>query len=143
MTNPIAPHKLNRRERKAQALLAHYATCERLAVYLGASPEKVNGKEASALLSKLERRGQYRALCLCNDSSYTEGNSRRCKESIFREIETLFGKLPSGFFVNSDPRGYALKIDNENPEGKALIEACQLHTDWGGYGILSPEITGN
>lgn len=43
------------------------------------------------------------------------------------------GTLPKGFFVNSDPRGYALKIDNEKteiPQG--------LYTDWGGYGILAP-----
>lgn len=52
------------------------------------------------------------------------------------------GKLPGParnlvpIFVNRDPRGYALKIDDawmrEHRPG--------LHQDWGGYGIIAPEI---
>jgi hypothetical protein len=65
---------------------------------------------------------------------------------IKRRVEQLFGCLPPGFFVNGDPRGYALKLDPEAPQveglpsAKALIESARLHRDWGGYGILSPEI---
>lgn len=48
--------KLNRRERKAQQLLAHYTRCEALARHLGhSSPD---GKKISVALFKLERRGQ-------------------------------------------------------------------------------------
>lgn len=40
-------------------------------------------------------------------------------------------------FFNGDPRGYALKIEDSwmrsHPDAK-------LHQDWGGYGILAPEI---
>jgi hypothetical protein len=41
-------------------------------------------------------------------------------------------------FVNGDPRGYALKIED------AWMKAneCDLHRDWGGYGILAPEFDG-
>lgn len=42
-------------------------------------------------------------------------------------------------FINRDPRGYALKIREiwmRNYSGN-------LHRDWGGYGILAPEITGD
>ena len=35
-------------------------------------------------------------------------------------------------WVNGDPRGYALKIDLQPGE--------HLHRDWGGYGIIAPEI---
>jgi hypothetical protein len=38
-------------------------------------------------------------------------------------------------FINRDPRGYALKIDDEYMRAHNL----KLHTDWGGYGILAPE----
>lgn len=41
-------------------------------------------------------------------------------------------------FVNRDPRGYALKIEDEYVRANGL----QIHRDWGGYGILAPEIDG-
>jgi hypothetical protein len=40
-----------------------------------------------------------------------------------------------GIFINMDPRGYALKIDNQYMREHNL----QLHRDMGGYGILAPE----
>lgn len=39
-----------------------------------------------------------------------------------------------GVFINMDPRGYALKID------ATFKGAPNLHRDFGGYGILAPEI---
>lgn len=50
-------------------------------------------------------------------------------------VARIFGGVPAGFFVNRDPRGYALKLDNEVttiPDG--------MHKDWGGYGILAATI---
>jgi len=40
-----------------------------------------------------------------------------------------------GLHVNRDPRGYALKLSSEWAAGKAI------YTDWGGYGILAPDLT--
>ena len=37
-------------------------------------------------------------------------------------------------FVNSDPRGYALKIKD------GFCQHLRIYKDWGGYGILAPEI---
>jgi hypothetical protein len=37
-------------------------------------------------------------------------------------------------FVNRDPRGYALKIDDEY----IRIHKIAIYRDWGGYGILAP-----
>ena len=37
--------------------------------------------------------------------------------------------------INLDPRGYALKIDDQVMNEKGY----KLHRDWGGYGILAPE----
>ena len=39
-------------------------------------------------------------------------------------------------FLNGDPRGYALKIRDEYVRAHDLA----IHRDWGGYGILAPEI---
>jgi hypothetical protein len=148
--------KLNKRERRAAQLLAHYATFERLARHLGM--EKPDGEKISVALFKLEKLAHDGATAYCNGEyflpnsrlrhspyafSRTEGAWDTFGKDVADELEKLLGKLPPGFFVNGDPRGYALKIDNECAEGKALIAACKLHTDWGGYGILSPEITEN
>jgi hypothetical protein len=41
-------------------------------------------------------------------------------------------------FVNSDARGYALKIKDDCVREHDL----KIHKDWGGYGILAPEFDG-
>lgn len=164
--------KLNKRERRAQQLLAHYATCERLARHLGMTAEcpkcglrsnnttcpkcvvpmrgGPDGKKISVALWKAEQAGQRRSMALCNDENYTRDGYERSeadKEAVVVAVCHAFKRShkypPPGFFVNGDPRGYALKIDNATLEGRALIAAVGLHTDWGGYGILSPEITGD
>lgn len=134
--------RLNKRERKAAQLLAHYATCERLASALGMPAAQVDGKRISVMLWKLERMATGASTALCNGES-SEATFDAVTQYIITRIGAIFGKLPPGFFVNADPRGYALKIDNEDPEARALIEAVKLHRDLGGYGILSPEIDGN
>ncbi len=40
-------------------------------------------------------------------------------------------------FINRDPRGYALKIREE------AVMGMRIHRDWGGYGIIAPEIGRN
>lgn len=143
--------RLNKRERKAQQLLEHYATCERLAEYLGV--ENPDGKKLSVSLLKIEREAHNAATAQCNGEAYggqpfrNEDHWDAFKSGITAQVERAISRkravsLP-GFFVNGDPCGYALKIDNESPEGNALIGAVRLHTDWGGYGILSPDIDGN
>ncbi len=63
---------------------------------------------------------------------------------IERAIYALFGGLPKGFFINGDPRGYALKLD---PEAWKVSDNAQENYNalpikyqvWGGYMILAPE----
>jgi hypothetical protein len=40
-------------------------------------------------------------------------------------------------FVNGDPRGYALKIQDEYVSENSL----DIHRDMGGYGILAPDLS--
>lgn len=42
-------------------------------------------------------------------------------------------------FLNGDPRGYTLKIQDEFVREHNL----KIRTDWGGYGILAPDFTEN
>lgn len=67
----------------------------------------------------------------CNDENATEALSSVVTDC----VRNIFGRVPDGFFVNLDPRGYALKLDPD----KTTIPAG-MHTDWGRNGILAAEI---
>lgn len=148
--------RLNKRERRAQRLLEHYATCERLARALGVTDP--DGKRISTALFKIEREAHRIATAYCNgerasyrfadisgkfDPNVEEGveSWENVATRIRLAVGRALGANPAGLFVNADARGYALKIDPD--KGKDLIDACRLQTDWGGYGLLSPEITGD
>lgn len=149
---------LTKRELFDQQLASHYSALERLASALGTP--KPSGKRLSLALFRLEKAASAASLARCNGEAISlwlpgaripvplEFSSDKCEAhwewlalEIKRRVEQLFGCLPPGFFLNGDPRGYALKLDpDRHPNAKALIEAARLHRDWGGYGILSPEI---
>lgn len=131
--------KLNKRERKAQQLLVHYITCEKLGRLLGMT--NPDGKKISVGLWKAEKAGQKRAVAMCNDENYRDEIVDKLR--ILQTVgDTLGGKLPPGFFINSDPRGYALKIDDASPMREQLL-TIGMQRDMGGYFILSPDITGD
>lgn len=66
---------------------------------------------------------------------YTERHTK-----ILNRLVDVLGSVSSlGVFINLDPRGYALKIDDEIMRAGKF----KLHTDWGGYGILAPDFTAN
>lgn len=50
-------------------------------------------------------------------------------------VRNIFGHVPTGFFVNGDARGYALKLD---PDAVTISQG--MHTDWGRNGILAARI---
>ena len=58
-----------------------------------------------------------------------------------RTLKSLTKILKPGdvtLHINGDPRGYALKVDDKWVCGNNAV----LKRDWGGYGILAPEFTG-
>lgn len=145
---------MNKTQRRKEQLAEHYLKCEALAKRFGA--KRTDGKKVSNALRALENIAHSGATAYCNGEPYTLASGRTFNfrtdgseawepfgEHIEKHVADILGAVPPGFFVNGDARGYALKIDNDNPEGKALIDALRLHTDWGGYGILSPEIDGD
>ena len=92
-----------------------------------------------ALWRKLRRIESAASLVVLNYANGTGGvdteNIHAKLEPFRKSVRALFGHTPKGFFVNTDPRGYALKIDPEKgtvPQG--------MSTDWGRYGILAAEI---
>ena len=88
------------------------------------------GEEIYERLLRVERKAHRLAERHCNDSTLTEEHQERLEKRYIKEVLEILGYLPDGFFINGDPRGYALKI-----EGESLIS----YTDWGGYHILAPD----
>jgi hypothetical protein len=69
----------------------------------------------------------------CNGLINDDDESTRFREAIEGEVRKLFNCHLKDFYINTDPRGYALKIDDENNG------TTPLYRDMGGYGILSPD----
>jgi hypothetical protein len=143
-----------KRERRQQQLNAHY---NRLAALYEQTTGKKHPdpKRLSSALLRLERLARIETTAQCNGyygerSIYRNGvminqlhfdDESNCIESdskieaVIEQVKKLFGgKLPEGFFVNYDARGYALKLKDGRKFG---------YQDWGGNGILAPDITGN
>ena len=88
-------------------------------------------------LRQLEIKAHKLAEDLCNGIGDQESNDLEI-DKIRDKVNNLLEFRQKGIpvFINRDPRGYALKIDEKwmhNNRKKGL--SC----DWGGYGLIAPE----
>ena len=65
-----------------------------------------------------------------------EETAKRGKKTLDRVTALLPGLKT--IFINGDPRGYALKID-DSEQRELRDKGINLYSDWGGYGILAPD----
>jgi hypothetical protein len=74
---------------------------------------------------------------LCNGVVDQENYADKKEQSILRRLDAILNFKAQNIpvFVNGDPRGYALKIDDAYVREHNL----DIHRDWGGYGIIAPE----
>lgn len=125
-------------DRIAAARTRHHDALATL--YCGNKP--VTGAQLWRQLRRVEMDASDAATAQCNGEPYHGQPYREEAEwdvfcaKIEGRVAKILGALPSGFRFNTDPRGYALKLD---PERGAVIPAG-LETDWGGYGLLAPVI---
>jgi hypothetical protein len=80
-------------------------------------------------LRRIEVRANNAACAACNHQAGADAWERE-SEKASTDANRVLGT--DRVWVNGDPRGYALKIDLQPGE--------HLHRDWGGYGIIAPEI---
>lgn len=110
----------------------HHKALESLAYQVGCETQ---GLTLWRQLRRVETQTNYNATRYCNGEIDTD-QWEHLKDQYRNRLSKIFGgRIPEGVFINSDPRGYALKLDNEKvtiPQG--------METDWGGYGILAAEI---
>ena len=84
-------------------------------------------------LRRLEGIAGRLALQMCNGPQVSEEEKERIDAQVTAGVEKLFGRPLPGFFINHDPRGYALKLE-------AGSVPYALSRDWGSYQILAPII---
>lgn len=89
-------------------------------------------------LRRLESMASRSATNLCNVTDYQESHDLNMFV-IEEKLDALLQYRAAGVPVetNGDPRGYALKIDDAYVRANRL----DIHTDFGGYGILAPDLT--
>lgn len=101
------------------------------------------GNQLHRKLTLLERRAHRAAINLCNVTDY-QAKCDRILEKVTGEVRNLFGgKLPAGFTVNRDPRGYALKLEAGPLRRHAATPAESLdglRRDWGEDFVLAPSL---
>lgn len=91
------------------------------------------GKSVWRQLHRLESMANRICERLCSDETLNQEDADNQLEQIEHKVEKVFGYRPKGFFINRDPRGYALKLE-------AGSVPYKLHEDWGRYQILAPTI---
>ena len=100
-------------------------------------------------LRRLERDGEALGLVLCNGPEIGYEEADRRQAAILAKVDELLKYQAASVpvFLNRDPRGYALKIDEKwmqaaRRDGKTTgAKGCCIHQDWGGYGIIAPDLT--
>lgn len=86
-----------------------------------------------------ERKAEASTTALCNGCIES---LQEYHETALERIENKVKKLlgiddDATIFVNRDPRGYALKFT------AAFSSSLSIYKDWGGYGILAPDLSEN
>lgn len=87
--------------------------------------------ELYTTLLRLERKANRLTTALCNENPDTEKIEKQLNK-IANKVRKLLPNAKT-FFINYDPRGYALKLKEEERT------ALGMWSDFGGYGILAPE----
>jgi len=84
-------------------------------------------------LFRLEFKAQKLALEYCNYGNL----DNKAVENILKKVGVILNITDTNqIFFNGDARGYALKINDDFIKGK------EIFTDWGGYGIIAPDLSG-
>jgi hypothetical protein len=86
-------------------------------------------------LRMLENKAHHSATLWCNGDISEDDFKKESLLIVAKVLKVLGDRYP--VFVNSDPRGYALKIDDKI----VLQHNLCIYKDWGGYGIIAPDLT--
>lgn len=125
------------RQNKETRIIAHmYKLVEIFPAIRGEAVYGSRGDHAYRKLRRLEAEGQTLALRNCN-GDISDAAAEKKEASILRRLNDILRFKEEGVpvFLNGDPRGYALKIDDQYVRDHNL----NIERDWGGYGVICPK----
>jgi hypothetical protein len=125
--------KMTKKQERDEAILQHGFKLQRIFP----KTRDMGPVEVYAALLHIEMQAHRNAERECNDEHYTTEMAERNDARMLARLDEILGFKAAGIpvFVNGDPRGYALKIKDKYVREHKL----DIYTDWGGYGILTPE----
>lgn len=123
---------MNKQQTMKQAIVAHGK--QLLAIFPRASEQDPDN--LCRKLRRLETKVSRASVSHCNGEMGADA-WEEVKEASRDALRRLLNPGGVPLYVNSDPRGYALKIPSEYVRRNGL----EIHRDWGGYGILAPDLS--
>jgi len=128
---------MNKKDRMREQILQHGFKLKRIFIV----GDHIGPVELAKKVHRLEAKAHRIAEDYCNGIIDNEFESDRQEHSVMKSLDKILNYKAQGIpvFFNGDPRGYALKINDAYVKEHNL----DIHRDWGGYGILSPEFNGN
>lgn len=132
---------MNAKQRQAERILQHGLELKR--AFFADPYEGIGPVTLCKALHRLEVKATRVSEGYCNGTA-SDADMEKMEKSVMASLVGLFGKekvVETGMFINTDPRGYALKVSEEWTKGY-VEKGGRLHRDWGGYGILAPEFDG-
>jgi len=130
----MATKKGQLRQRELRQILA-------LAQVFGWPPDILENSARYDALCRLERRASRDAERVCNgDIQRSYPGQELYDRRILDAVNALTGFRSQGIpvFLNGDPRGYALKIEDAWTRANDTGPEIRLERDMGGYGLLAP-----
>lgn len=120
---------MNKKEQQKAMISQHITNLSKL--YKDTTGEDLkNPVQFNRTLQQIER--IVRAEMVDRNNNEAKPNTKEIVGKQMDRLKKLFnGKLPKGLFINTDARGYSLKIEDS--------ERIELHRDFGGYYILAPK----
>lgn len=129
--------------------------------FFGLDPNLVSPVDLCKKLRRLENQAHKITTALCNgfpdlDYDLQEDYTKHLEDRLDKIEQTArdylwenqdkakknFKKI-NAIFINGDPRGYALKLDTETIKYFRELGEEFPHQDWGGFGILAPDLSGD
>jgi len=128
---------------------------EGLIKFFGLDPNLIDPINLCKKLRRLENKAHEITTQLCNGFPELDHDSQ---EDHIAELEKKLCRIEGkvcyllesyqrprqyknyAIFINHDPRGYALKVDSETIKYFEELGEGFPHKDWGGYGIIAPDL---
>jgi len=131
----VAPKRGTKRERMLERIARHGENLKRV---FGLRAE-VDGDKLARKLRRLEAEGAKYAQAIDTAPGLSETEQGAREAELLAKVDKVLGFSAKGIpvFINTDWRGYALKIDSEWTQANA----ADFERDWGGFGLLAPDLS--